>query len=294
MSTENAVDPNKRRMLQGVLDAIRQPDPDAAAMQAVQDEALDAALDKLPDAEKRELAGQLLAVLAGAGLLLTLKPKEAHAELSMSEVRDAVRQALQSVLGPLIRVLMRAFTGNAGFGVPASVVQMIMLILEWLGSTSETIITGDPTEVLERSWPEDPPIPDAEKREIAMFMAEATRARAIQSGGMFGAAASSQAEATAAEAAIVATAAADPSLLTKVNATNALMASMCTRIGILTMNVAAHGQLTAHDTMRHSHEIESQQQLIERFVGAIEDLLAQGPSGSSFAGRQTRDDVYLG
>jgi hypothetical protein len=149
--------------------------------------------------------------------------------------------------------------------------------MDWLGSTPETMITGDPTSVLERSWPAVPPGSDAEKRAVAMFMSEASRARVIQSDGMFGAVSLEQDALKEQELAIVTAAIADPTLLIKFNATLMLIQSMCLRLGNITMAIAAHGQLTAHDAQRHAHEVESQQQLFERFLTRLEDLLAAAP-----------------
>jgi hypothetical protein len=289
-------DPRKRQMLKGILGTIQQPDPGGEAAAALSDEAIAEAIEKMPDDDKRRMVQGIVAVMATAGLMITLDSKEAKADISMSEVRDAVRQALQSVLGPLIRVLMAAFGSQVGFAIPASIVQMIELLLEWLNATDQTVIQTDPTIPIGDSWPEEPPIPDVEKREAARFTSAATRARAIQSSGMFYATTSQQAAATAEEQAIVAVAAADTSVLTKLNANNALLAALCGRVGHLSMSSAAHGQLSVHDTMRAAHEVESTQQLMERFVGAIEDLLASNEQliNRMHAALPPRQDTYLG
>ena len=61
-SAAGAVDANKRRLFSGLSDMIRQPGSSGEAQ----------LVDSLPDDQKRETAKQLIALLAGAGLMLTL------------------------------------------------------------------------------------------------------------------------------------------------------------------------------------------------------------------------------
>lgn len=240
------------------------------------DELTEAALGT--DENRRKVALAIIGVLAAGGLTL-VPTKDAKAELFYSDLVGA----LNEVLGPMAETLLRAFAVGQGFVIPPSVMALIRMLLEWLSWTGETIITSDPQPPLERSWPREPPETADGYRELQMIRADASRQRVEQTFGILGSQAEQQLTMTLEEAKIIADAAASNNVITILNAQNALIGSVCARLGMISTAIGAHAQLTGHQAAQDASGVEYGAIISSRFIGDPNGpVLGDSPVGGVF------------
>jgi hypothetical protein len=222
------------------------------------------ALASVPQPAKRAAMLGMLGALAAAGFAV-VPSKEAKADTDLGDIKGELK-ALEDVMGDILHILQIALVPNLGFVLPASVVQLIQLLEEWLGFTSETTITPAPQAPIEASWPRDPPEDDGGKKQILLFRADASRSRVEQSMGMQGQMATAQVSMLAEETAVAAAAIADTGIPTKLNALIVLMQDCCARLGMVTTAIGSHAQLTMHQTQAAAAALENSRKMMDQFL----------------------------